>query len=80
MRRNLVSSEQSLEGKLFVEFIALIFLFYIKKQIQTSDLYKNYTLQGVLYKLNVIECFKHQVKKSVGEVSEKQKQMLPSSL
>jgi len=31
MRRTLVSSEQSLDGKLFVEFVALIYLSYIKK-------------------------------------------------
>jgi len=34
MRRLLISSEQSLEGKLFVQFIALIYLSYIKKQMQ----------------------------------------------
>jgi len=36
MRRLLVSSEQSLDGKLFVAFIALIYLSYIKKQMQTN--------------------------------------------
>ena len=57
LRRALVSSEQSLDGKLFIEFIALIYLSYIKKQMQVSDLFKNYTIQGVLDKLDVIECF-----------------------
>ncbi len=31
VRRTLVSSEQSLDGKLFVEFVALIYLSYLKK-------------------------------------------------
>lgn len=31
MRRTLVSSEQSLDGKLFVVFVALMYLSYIKK-------------------------------------------------
>ena len=42
---------------LFVEFVALVYLSYIKKQMQDTDLLKSYTLQGVLDKLDVIECF-----------------------
>lgn len=73
MRRTLVSSEQSLEGKLFVEFVALIYLSYIKKRMQDTDLFKNYTLQGVLDKLDVIECFETPGQKlRVGELLEKQ--------
>jgi transposase len=74
MRRTLVSSEQSLDGKLFVEFVALIYLSYIKKQMQDSDLFKKYSLQGALDKLDVIECFEspgHKLR--VGEVLEKQR-------
>lgn len=56
MRRTLVSSEQSLNGKLFVEFIALIYLSYIKKKMQEGNLFKHYTLQGALDQLDVIEC------------------------
>ena len=74
MRRALVSSEQSLDGKLFIEFIALIYLSYIKKQMQVHDLFKTYTLQGVLDKLDVIECFEQPGQElRVGEVLEKQK-------
>ncbi len=76
MRRTLVSSEQSLEGKLFVEFIALIYLSYIKKQMQDTDLFKSYTLQGALDKLDVVECFEVPGQKlRVGEVLEKQKEI-----
>jgi transposase len=73
-RRTLVSSEQSLDGKLFVEFIALIYLSYIKKQMQQSGMFKQYTLQEVLDKLDVIECFQTPgYELQVGEVLEKQK-------
>ncbi|MBS4006958.1 MAG: transposase, partial [Clostridium sp.] len=76
LRRTLVSSEQSLEGKLFVEFVALIYLSYIKKQMQVSDLFKKYTIQGVLDKLDVIECFESPGQQlRVGELLEKQKEI-----
>ena len=48
MRHTLVSSEQSLDGKLFVEFVALIYLSHIKKQMQETDLFKHYTMSGAL--------------------------------
>ena len=74
LRRTLVSSEQSLDGKLFIEFVALIYLSYIKKKMQESDLFKHYTLQGALDKLDVIECFEAPGKQlRVGELLEKQK-------
>ncbi|NLA91259.1 MAG: transposase, partial [Synergistaceae bacterium] len=76
MRRTLVSSEKSLEGKLFVEFIALIYLSYIKKRMQDAGLFRDYTLQGLLDKLDVIECFEHPGQRLlVGEVLEKQRKI-----
>lgn len=56
-RRTLVSSEQSLEGKLFVSFVALIFLSFIKRKMQQENLFKKYTLQGLLDELDTIECY-----------------------
>ena len=74
MRRLFVSSEQSLDGKLFVQFIALIYISYIKKQMQINGLYKKYTIASLLDKLDVIECFEHSNRKlRVGEVLGKQK-------
>ena len=74
MRRLLVSSEQSLDGKLFVQFIALIYLSYIKKQMQQNNLFKNYTLESLLDKLDLIECFEYPGKTlQVGEILQKQK-------
>jgi len=76
MRRTLVSSEQGLEGKLFVEFIALIYLSYIKKQMQDSCLFKDHTLQSALDKLDVIECFGSPGQKPlIGEILEKQQEI-----
>ena len=76
LRRLLVSSEKSLDGKLFVAFIALILLSYIKKQMQVKNLYKEYTLQSLLDKLDVIECFEYpNTKLRVGEILEKQKEI-----
>jgi len=88
MRRILVSYEQSLDGKLFIELIALIYSSYIKKQMQIKGLYKSYTLQSILDKLDIIECFEVPGKKvHVGEILQKQKDIytaldmgVPSSL
>ncbi|MCB8818695.1 transposase [Desulfosporosinus sp. SRJS8] len=76
MRRLLVSSERSLDGKLFVEFVALIFISYINKKMQEQGLHKAYTMQQMLDKLDVIECFRNPGHKlRLGEVLEKQKEL-----
>lgn len=73
MRRTLVSSEESLDGKLFVQFIALIIIAYIKKKMDEEELFKAYTLQGLLDELDVIEQFTHPHRTPViGEVTQKQ--------
>jgi transposase len=73
LRRANVSSEQCLDGKIFVEFIALIYLSYIKKCMQEKNLFKNYTMQEVIDNLDVIECFEQEGKKSIiSEITEKQ--------
>ena len=46
-RRFLVSSEASLNGKLFTEFVALILLSYIHKQMQEKELYKDVRLASI---------------------------------
>jgi transposase len=73
MRRTLVSSEQSLNGKLFIEFVALIYLSELNKRMQDTGLYKDYTMATLLDKLDVIECFIRPGRKLlVGEILEKQ--------
>ncbi|NDL68874.1 IS1634 family transposase [Anaerotalea alkaliphila] len=76
LRRLLVSSERSLDGKLFVSFVALIYVSYIKNHMQETGLFKDYTVQSLLDKLDLIECFEnpgHALR--VGEVLSKQKQI-----
>ena len=76
LRRLLVSSEKSLEGKLFVAFVALIYVSYIKGRMQETGLFKDYTVQTLLDKVDVIECFEdpgHELR--VGEVLSKQRQI-----
>lgn len=73
-RRMQVSSELSLNGKLFVEFVALIYLSYIKKKMQDTGLFENWTLQGLLDELDTIERFKSpEHGRLIGEVTQKQK-------
>ena len=76
LRRLAVSSEQSLDGKLFVEFVALIFLSYIKKKMQDAGLFEKYTMQGLLDELDIIECFEqpgHRLQ--VGEITKCQEEL-----
>ena len=76
LRRTLASSESSLEGKLFVEFIALIYLSYIKKKMEESGLFAKYTMHELLDELDVIECFQTPGKSPFqGEVLKKQEQI-----
>ena len=59
MRRTLVSCEQCLDGELFVCYVGLIFLSYIKKCMAAAGLFANYTLQSVFDCLDVVECFEY---------------------
>ncbi|MCX6088879.1 MAG: IS1634 family transposase [Candidatus Atribacteria bacterium] len=73
MRRTSVSSEENLEGKLFVQFVALIYLAYIDKARCENNLYKSYTLQELLDELDVIERFEHPGQRHhIGEMTKKQ--------
>ncbi|MFI2857251.1 hypothetical protein ACH6EH_08895 [Paenibacillus sp. JSM ZJ436] len=68
-----VSSEISLNGKLFVEFIALIYLSYVKKHMQDAGLFDSWTMQGLLDKLETIERFEAPEHGQIlGEVSQNQ--------
>jgi len=68
-----VSSDQSLDGKLFVEFVALIYLSYLKKGMQEKNLFKKYTMHELLDELDVIECFENPGRDPrMGEVTKRQ--------
>jgi len=67
MRRTLVSCEQCLDGKLFVCYIGLIFLSYLKKRMQAAELFVHYTMQGLLDCLDVVACFEYPINLCVQE-------------
>jgi transposase len=76
LRRLAVSSEQSLDGKLFVQFIALIFLSYITRKMQENNLFKNHTLQEILDEFDIIECFEVPGQRlQVGETTNRQMEL-----
>lgn len=76
LRRTLTSSESSLEGKLFVEFVALIYLSYINKKMIDGHLYSKYTMHELLDELDVIECYLEPGKAPAqGKVLMKQEQL-----
>lgn len=73
LRRTAVSSEENLDGKLFVQFMALIYLAYIDAMMREKSLYRDYTLQDLLDELDIIERFEHPGKQShLGEMTKKQ--------
>lgn len=73
MRRQLVSSSESLEGKLFVQFIALMLVSSIHKSMKDEGLYKNYSMQKLLDDLDVIERYDFPGKKAhFSEITTKQ--------
>ena len=70
----LVSSDAALDGKLFVQFIALILISYIRKHMIDRKLFGKYTLQGLLDEHDIIECFKQPGKDPyIGEILTKQR-------
>jgi transposase len=76
LRRAAVSSENSLDGKLFVQFIALIYLSYITRKMQQTKLFKKHTMQEVLDEFDVIECFEVPGQQlQVGEITKRQAEL-----
>jgi transposase len=76
MRRTSVSSDENLEGKLFVQFIALIYVSYIHKCMKENQLYKNYTMQTLLDDLDIIERFDYPGQRyHCSEITKKQQQI-----
>jgi hypothetical protein len=66
----------SLNGKFFVEFIALIYLSYVKKAMQDARLFEIWTLQSLLDELDTIELFEAPGHGRVlGEVTDKQQKL-----
>lgn len=76
MRRALVSSEENLEGKLFLQFVGLIYLSYVKQAMDKAGLFKNYTMQELFDELDVIERFRQPGRAAYySEITEKQRRL-----
>lgn len=74
-----VSSEESFEGKLFVQYVALQFVSWVHKVMKQEQLYKNWTMQGLFDELDTIECFQQKGKRAhYSEVTTKQKTIYAS--
>lgn len=74
MRHLLSKSEKkNLDGKIFNEFIALILISFLDHKIKETDLYKSYTMQQLLDKLDVLECYEDENRAlRIGEMLNKQ--------
>lgn len=76
MRRMSVASEENFEGKLFVQFIALQLMSYIKKQMDENGLFSDYTMQPLLDELDVIEYYQQPGKAHhLSEITNKQRKL-----
>jgi hypothetical protein len=76
MRRMSVASEENFEGKLFVQFIALQLMSYIKKQMDENGLFSDYTMQSLLDELDVIEYYQQPGKAHhLSEITNKQRKL-----
>ena len=73
MKRTKVSSEESLEGKLFLQFVALIFISHIHKIMSDNGLYKNYSMSSLLDEIDVIEIYHHGKNSGYSEITDKQR-------
>lgn len=79
MRRTSVSSSENLEGKLFIQFVALIYISYIHKCMKEEHLYKNYSIQTLLDELDIIERFDVEGQRNhCSEITKKQKGLYAS--
>jgi transposase len=76
MRRTTVHSDQTLQGKFFLQFLALIYVSYIRKCMSDNNLYQNYTMQTLIDSLDVIERFEYEEQHPYySEITEKQRKL-----
>ena len=76
MRRMAVASEENFEGKLFVQFVALQMMSYIKKQMDENGLFSNYTMQTLLDELDIIEYYQQPGRAHhLSEITKKQRDL-----
>lgn len=79
MRRTTVNTSENLEGKIFIQFVALIYISYLHKCMKEEHLYKNYSMQTLLDELDLIERFDVEGQRyHCSEITEKQKELYAS--
>ncbi|MCR5789139.1 MAG: hypothetical protein K6G83_04550 [Lachnospiraceae bacterium] len=67
---------RNFEGKLFVQFVALQLMSYIKRQMDVNGLFNDYTMQSLLDELDVIEYYQQPGKSHhLSEITEKQREL-----
>ena len=77
LRRTRCSKDENLNGKVFVQFVALTLLSYIQKVMKEHDLYKRHSYRELMEEVDVIEYFQYQKHAGHwGEVTEKQGKIL----
>ena len=76
MKRTQVHSDETLTGRFFLQFLALIFVSQIHKCMMAHDLYKNYTMQSLFDALDVIERYEFGGQRAhYSEITEKQQKL-----
>ncbi len=76
-KRLRVHKQETFEGRLFVDFIALIIYSWIKRIMRDEEINKSLTVQELIYELKKIKLIRLGEKKTViTEVSKKQRQLL----
>jgi len=76
MRGTLVSYEQNLEGKLFVQFVAHMYVAAIDKTMREKELYATHTMTSLLDQLDMLEQYRSDDHSPyLGEITEDQKEL-----
>jgi transposase len=71
-----IHSQEALEGKLFLDFIALIIYSYISKVMRQEQIVKDYTVQELMYEFKKIKLITLGERKTIiTEVSKKQREL-----
>jgi transposase len=76
MKRTSVHSDETLSGKLFIQFLALIYVSHIHKHMSEHKLFRNYTIQSLLDAIDVIERFEYKGQRPhLSEITQKQRNL-----
>jgi len=66
---------------LFIQFIGLMYLSYVKQAMDKAGLFKSYTMQELIDELDVIEIYQQPGKAAYyGEITQKQRKLYEASV